>query len=217
MTININELRRLAQAATPGPWVAKNVSGAGLEIHMIHPLYPDKEWPAFGTDSAFCKKGLVSYETWTQFPHEVQNVQQSKNAEYIAAANPAVINELLDRLEAAEKSDAESIAMYRKARDERAALRAENAALVDDMNLLRNNNTALRAKVAEMEKQEPLDAGSDVFRSAFEAALKAGNWPATRQGDGYRSPSTQIAWRIAFSTVNRLKLYALPGAQGEEK
>ena len=71
----------------------------------------------------------------------------------------------------------------------------------------------LRAKIEAMERQEPLDAGSDVFRSAFEAALKAGNWPATRQGDGYRSPSTQIAWRIAFSTVNRLKLYALPGAQ----
>ena len=35
----------------------------------------------------------------------------------------------------------------------------------------------------------------------------------TRQGDGYRSPSTQIAWRIAFSTVNRLKLYLAPGAQ----
>ena len=73
----------------------------------------------------------------------------------------------------------------------------------------------LRARIAEMEKQEPLDAGSDVFRSAFEAALKAGNWPATRQGDGYRSPSTQIAWRIAFSTVNRLKLYIAPGAKGE--
>ena len=101
--ININELRQLAQAATPGPWVAKNVSGAGLEIHMSHPVYPDKEWPAFGTDSAFCKKGLVSYETWTQFPHEVRDVQQSKNAEYIAAANPATISALLDRLEAAEK------------------------------------------------------------------------------------------------------------------
>ena len=75
---------------------------------------------------------------------------------------------------------------------------------------------ALRAKIAEMEKQEPFDADSDVFRSAFEAALKAGNWPATRQGDGYRSPSTQIAWRIAFSTVNRLKLYLAPGAQGEK-
>lgn len=75
----------------------------------------------------------------------------------------------------------------------------------------------LRAKIAKVDRQEPLDAGSDVFRGAFEAALKAGNWPATRQGDGYRSPSTQIAWRIAFSTVNRLKLYLAPGAKGEEK
>ena len=71
----------------------------------------------------------------------------------------------------------------------------------------------LRARIEEMERQEPFDADSDVFRSAFEAALKAGNWPATRQGDGYRSPSTQNAWRIAFSTVNRLKLYLAPGAQ----
>ena len=73
--------------------------------------------------------------------------------------------------------------------------------------------TLLRARIKAMEKQESFDADSDVFRSAFEAALKAGNWPATRQGDGYRSPSTQIAWRIAFSTVNRLKLYLAPGAQ----
>jgi hypothetical protein len=74
---------------------------------------------------------------------------------------------------------------------------------------------ALRAKIEAMERQEPFDADSDVFRSAFEAALKAGNWPATRQGNGYRSPFTQIAWRIAFSTVNRLKLYLAPGAKGE--
>lgn len=74
---------------------------------------------------------------------------------------------------------------------------------------------ALRAKIEQMKKQAPFDADSDVFRSAFEAALKAGNWPAARQADGYRSPSTQIAWRIAFSTVNRLKLYALPGTKGE--
>ena len=63
----------------------------------------------------------------------------------------AQMSELFDRLEAAEKSDAESIAMYRKARDERDALRAENAALVDDMNLLRNNNTALRSKIEAAE------------------------------------------------------------------
>ena len=91
-----------------------------------------------------------------------------------------------------------------------------NGYIVDNARLA-EEVVRLQAKIAEMEKQAPLDAGSDVFRSAFEAALKAGNWPATRQGDGYRSPSTQIAWRIAFSTVNRLKLYALPVAQGEEK
>ena len=68
-------------------------------------------------------------------------------------------------------------------------------------------------KIETMEKQEPFDADSDVFRIAFEAALNAGNWPATRQGDGYRPPSTQIAWRIAFSAVNRMKLYLAPGAQ----
>ena len=37
--------------------------------------------------------------------------------------------EMIDRLEAAEKSDAESIAMYRKARDERDALRAKIEAM----------------------------------------------------------------------------------------
>ena len=43
--------------------------------------------------------------------------------------------EMIERLEAAEKSDAESLAMYRKARDER---------------------DALRAKIEAMEKQEPV-------------------------------------------------------------
>ena len=60
--------------------------------------------------------------------------------EFKSAGAPMIIqvsqiNELLDRLEAAEKSDAESIAMYRKARDER---------------------DALRAKIEAMEKQEPV-------------------------------------------------------------
>ena len=43
----------------------------------------------------------------------------------------STLAELLDRIEVAEK--------------ERDALRTENAGLVDDMNLLRNNNTSLRA------------------------------------------------------------------------
>ena len=55
------------------------------------------------------------------------------------------IERLAARLEAAEKSDAESIAMYRKARDER---------------------DALRAKIAEMEKQE-IDQKAELYAIRF--------------------------------------------------
>lgn len=91
----------------------------------------------------------------------------------------------------------------------------QKQARIERLEVAEKERDALRAKIEAMEKQEPFDADSDAFRSAFEASLKAGNWPATRQGDGYRSPSTQIAWRIAFSTVNRMKLYLAPGAKGE--
>lgn len=50
------------------------------------------------------------------------------SAEVVAAVESAI--EMIERLEAAEKSDAESLAMYRKARDERDELRAKIAGLV---------------------------------------------------------------------------------------
>lgn len=52
-------------------------------------------------------------------------IQDFKLAGSPMLVQTAQMSELLDRLEAAEKSDAESIAMYRKARDERDALRAK--------------------------------------------------------------------------------------------
>lgn len=55
------------------------------------------------------------------------------------------IERLAARLEAAEKSDAESLTMYRKARDER---------------------DALRAKIAEMEKQE-IDQKAELYAIRF--------------------------------------------------
>lgn len=97
----MQKLKELAQKASPGPWKAKNGFGAGLEIYMSHPQYPDKDWPAFGTDSAWCKKGLVAYETWVQFPNDVRDAAQARNAEFIAAANPATILSLIARLEGA--------------------------------------------------------------------------------------------------------------------
>lgn len=137
--IDTKELRKLVQAATPGPWF----SDARGNIWRRSPsdLYENGGSVAGDKPIAFVVAGWAG-EGVTGYPAE-------DNANLIAAANPAAITELLDRLEAAEKSDAESLAMYRKARDER---------------------DTLRAKVAEMERQEPvaewlpLDSGEDTRR-----------------------------------------------------
>ena len=63
---------------------------------------------------------------------------------------------LMAKLEAAEKSDAESIAMYRKARDERDALRAAVRHEADRVEAAMAEIESLRAKIEAMEKQEPV-------------------------------------------------------------
>ena len=84
-------------------------------------------------------------------------------------------------------------------RRERNALRAENAGLVDDMNLLRDNNTALRAKIEEMEKQEPV-AQVGVHKTGGNAGI---SWSARPLNE--------------FDSLPLLcdgdKLYLAPGAQ----
>ena len=144
MTINITELRRLAQAATPGP--------DGVSLSWIKLL---------------------------------QDFQQG--------ANPAAINELLDRLEAAEKSDAESIAMYRKARDERDELRAAVRHEADCMEAAMAEIKSLRAKIEAMEKQKPV--------GQFIQHPSNGLWEQDGYGD---NPDAR-------------PLYALPGAKGESE
>lgn len=137
------------------------------------------------------------------------------------------IERLAARLEASEKSDAESLTMYRKARDERDALRVENEALA--ANLRGKHSTAgatyahliaerdalraalrheagcveaakaeikaLRAKVAEMEQQEPV-AEIVSFGS---------------------SDLKEVAWKKGKMPALGSKLYALPGAQPAPK
>ncbi len=153
----------------------------------------------------------------------------------------AQMSELLDRLEAAEKSDAESIAMYRKARDERDALRAENAALVDDMNLLRNNNTALRSKIeaAENDAAHQKALAASALRVAEGWERKCGELRAkvaemgqqepvgvlhvgSYYGEGgydYRSYEDNENYKLGWDARNPNHigwvepLYALPGAQ----
>lgn len=85
MTIDINELRRLTQEATPGPWKMLPV-GDGRQKFAV-------------ADSEFLSILTVTDEGGATFG----TVYDDADAKFIAAANPAAINELLDRLEAAEK------------------------------------------------------------------------------------------------------------------
>ena len=74
---------------TPGPWVAKNTSGAGLSVHAdvskaLGERY-SKDCPIYHVASDAC--GLqISYELWTQFPREGWDAMQAANARLIAAA-----------------------------------------------------------------------------------------------------------------------------------
>jgi len=86
MTIDINELRQLAQEATPGPWKMLPV-GDGRQKFAV-------------ADSEFLSILTVTDEGGATFG----TVYDDADAKFIAAANPAAITALLDRLEAAEKA-----------------------------------------------------------------------------------------------------------------
>jgi len=72
------ELRKLAEAATQGPWIAGDDEDS--DYYLVGP-------PSFGT--------VVT--------NPVVQLHALNNAEYIAAANPVAILDLLDRVEKAEK------------------------------------------------------------------------------------------------------------------
>lgn len=91
MTIDINELRRLAQEATPGPWLFRTApTSAGL-CHIVSAA----DWKGAFIYGDGIRKGVDDALPKAQ--------ELAANARLIAAANPEAISELLDRLEAAEK------------------------------------------------------------------------------------------------------------------
>ena len=73
--MNLDELKRLARDATPGPWTTKEYGPDHLEVLM---------------PNGFSR--IISDPT----------VVTAYDARYIAAANPAVVLDLLDQLDAAE-------------------------------------------------------------------------------------------------------------------
>ena len=183
--------------------------------------------------------------------------------------SPVTINEILDRLEAAEKdvalkeqvidalgSELNAVAKERDAlrneiayvkevefprkaqavadawkgkckrlEVERDALRAENAALVDDMNLLRNNNTALRSKIeaAENDAAHQKALAASALRVAEGWERKCGELRAKVAEIGQQELVAEIvsfgchdlkevAWKKGKMPALGSKLYAIPGA-----
>ena len=131
----------------------------------------------------------------------------------------AAMQEIIHRLEAAEKSDAESIAMYRKARDERDALRAALRHEADCVEAAKAEIDALRAKIERMEQQEP--AGYGVLY--VEAANGEEDWDsiwkhrvfAEDHVKDFVQAYSDLEESVGAITV--VPLYLAPGAQGETK
>lgn len=153
--INTNELRRLTQAATPGPWhatksVETNSWAVWSDTTRLMELRPTKT---------------------------VDMYRVSNTAAFIAAANPAAISELLDHLEAAEKAVTEAYQRgYETGQEEiekkRDALRVEVEELHSLIAAVKKRADAefrlrvkkeeeyarLQVKIEQMERQKPMDS-----------------------------------------------------------
>ena len=143
MTIDIDQLRRLVQAATPGPWTN----------YGRIPNAPGVPHSAIAAKTLLAR---VYSEAYGDFR------QETANASFIAAANPAAVLELLDRLEAAEKERDRYKLAYNDCIAKTEWLQEEigSGALpakylgMHRADAIKLEIDRLRAKIAEMEKQK---------------------------------------------------------------
>jgi hypothetical protein len=78
---DLNELRKIAEAATQGEWTAR--------LHADPELDPDCKWTSIGS-----LDGMVAGEIYG----EMGSKQDSVNADYIATFDPPTVLALLDRI-----------------------------------------------------------------------------------------------------------------------
>lgn len=138
MTTDIKELRRLTQAATPGPWKMLPV-GDGRQKFAV-------------ADSEFLSILTVTDEGGATFG----TVYDDADAKFIAAVNPAAITELLDRLEATEKERNDFAQQLVQSEITRREISEAHNAVTRRLSVLADENTTLRARIEEMERQEPV-------------------------------------------------------------
>ena len=91
MELDLNELERLAEAATQGPWIACGPSfGAALPKYLNEVVVDDPDSEEDGIEICQPPTGL--------------DKESSRDMEFIGAANPAVVLELVRRLREAEEA-----------------------------------------------------------------------------------------------------------------
>ncbi|MBA6427038.1 hypothetical protein [Pseudomonas aeruginosa] len=113
------ELRRLAKAATPGPWT----------LYVPEDYQGPEELPGYGVECAEGRAivwGALEPETGCQF---------DRDAEFIAAANPQAILGLIAQIEGLERL---INGRWREIEEDRDRLKAENEALLMGMRAILN-------------------------------------------------------------------------------
>ena len=140
--------------------------------------------------------------TLRQFNEWCRDCQFEAQYRVMEAIDAAI--EMIERLEAAEKSDAESLAMYRRVRDERDALRAALQHETDCVEAAKAEIEALRAKIAAMEQQKQARLVTPTaYRWRYRGAIK---WQ-------YGELTEEVA-RLAKEHNHEVQaLYLAPGAQ----
>jgi hypothetical protein len=238
--IDTKELRRLAQAASPGPWIAAGPSFGESLPKYLNEVVIDREgdeddgYSICGAPLGLDKEG-------------------SDDMAFVAAANPATITELLDRLEAAESDALEQARLNGMGASREAALMAK-------LEAAEKERDELRAEIAAMKRQEPAMWVNSVSVAEqdqinAEAAIRSiyGAQPAPSipegwkpipekhptfdlvdlrladgsvlcgcvpQSDGdywWNGPSGEVFIDPKYAPVTHWRLYALPGAKGEKK
>ena len=137
--ININELRRLAQAATP---------------HVGHACkYQDAHW---------LREGHVDFENADLF---IASERPQEDAAFYAAANPTTITGILDRLEEAESDALEQARLNGMGSEREAALMSKLGAAEKEIAKLR---IALAEKVTSEATLRDLNVGNSFINATFE-------------------------------------------------
>ena len=179
--INIEELERLAKAATPGPWKACGT------VEQIGGDYKDII-PTSVSCMAYCYGGSADRA-------------EDKDLIFIAAANPFVVLSLIDRLKKAESElerermrlaacgvvaladTPESAAQAREMRDEyRSASYDDVARRVDECMTLRAERDALAALVSDLDESSSYWSEYEVPLGIVERIKEAAKtWKGGRQ------------------------------------